>query len=214
MSSYFFAQIPSQPTGDTLQKVFQDVLPSIALLLFIGGTLLLIVVLLRFAARVNALPQANSPSEATTSEATSDEQSGAQLGEQPGEQSGKQQGESFGGSSLSPHIEIAAQNYQSVSVEWTMPLALTHALQRVQGNALIVRLLDVTCIDLSTQPPHAIYDYPCNWGRDETPQVMGIAVVHGDRDYIAELGYMSANRQWHSLALSRHVRVAAMASSS
>ena len=73
----------------------------------------------------------------------------------------------------------------------------------------MIRLLDVTQIDLSIQPPHAVYDYPCDWGQDDEPQVMGIAVVQGDRDYIAELGYMTANRQWQQLARSSHVRVAA-----
>lgn len=201
MSSYFFVQLQNQPTEEVFEQIFKGVLLEIILILGIAGALLLVVVLLRFAARVNALPQPLNP--ATSQSPSSD----------PNYQHGNPSINSSP-STTTAHISIAAQNYQSVSVQWTIPVDLTHTLQQDSGNALMIRLLDVTQIDLSTQLPHAIYDYPCDWGEDGTPQVMGIAVVQGDRDYIAELGYMTADQQWQQLARSSHVYVAATISSS
>lgn len=190
MFSYFFAQVPSQSAEEIAGEVFQGVLPSIALMLLIGGALLLVVFLLRFAAKMNALPQsAKSPS--------------SNRGEMQKVDMPSQLSDS------GADISIHAQNYQSVSVQWFVPSDQSFTLKQDRGNNLMIRLLDVTQIDLSSQLPHAIYDYPCDWSKDDTPQVMGIAVVQGDRDYIAELGYMTADRQWRQLARSSHVRVAA-----
>lgn len=195
MFSYFFAQVQSPSAEDIAGEVFQGVLPSIAIMLLIGGALLLVVFLLRFAAKMNALPKAAQPPSAT-----------------PG---GSAQGTEMAPlSSSMADISIQAQNYQSVSVQWFVPLDLSNTLNQNRGNSLMIRLLDVTQIDLASQLPHAIYDYPCDWSKDDTPQVMGIAVVQGDRDYIAELGYMTADRQWRQLARSSHVRVAATVASS
>ena len=194
MSSHFFAQLETSPTEDVVGEIFQDVMPAIALLLLIGGALLLIVLLLRFAAKVNAFPQ---------DKARSSSESG-----------NRQEALEKLSSTSDIQIEIKAQNYQSVSVEWRIPVAMSQSLQQDHAKALMIRLLDVTQIDLSTQLPHAIYDYPCDWGQDDKVQVMGIAVVQGDRDYIAELGYMTVDRRWQQLARSTHVRVAAAVSSS
>ncbi|MEM9218104.1 MAG: DUF4912 domain-containing protein [Cyanobacteria bacterium P01_F01_bin.150] len=185
-----------QLTEDLLREIFSGVLPAIALILLIAGALLLVVLALQFAAKVNALPRAGSTPLKSSWTGPEPQQDNPSL-------------DNGLSSTSTVHIQITAQNYQSVSVQWTIPVDLTHTLRQDRGNALMIRLLDVTQIDLSTQLPHAVYDYPCDWGPDDTPQVMGIAVVQGDRDYIAELGYMTADRQWRQLARSGHVRVAA-----
>ena len=201
LSSYFFAQLETSPAEDVVGEIFQGVMPATTLLLFIGGALLLVVLLLRFAAKMNALPQDNVNSSSRSSV--------SQSSEEP---------ESSPSNHLSSgsdaNISIKAQSYQSVSVEWSIPVAMSHDLQQDRDKSLMIRLLDVTQIDLATQLPHAIYDYPCDWGQDDSVQVMGIAVVQGDRDYIAELGYMTADLRWQQLARSTHVRVAATVSSS
>lgn len=210
MASYFFAQAQAPPLDQALGEILQGVLPAIILILLIAGALVLVVLLLRFAAKVNALPQSVKSSDSSAPFSTSEAQD-----DQRGQ--GNQKDDASGNrpfSATGAHIEISAQNYQSVSVRWTIPTELTQSLQTDRGNALMIRLLDVTQIDLANQLPHAIYDYPCDWVNDVTPQVMGIAVVQGDRDYIAELGYMTADRQWHQLARSGHVRVSTTVSSS
>lgn len=196
MFSYPVAQLQAQSPEEVIGEVFQDVLPAVVTLLLIGGALLLAVFLLRFAAKMNALPKKRASSSGKT--ASSDVSSGAPTAQ-----------DSLSAAQVddSVQIELHAQTYQSVSVRWTIPRDMANELQRDSRNSLMIRLLDVTQIDLSSQLPHAIYDYPCEWGKEEGQQVMGIAVVQGDRDYIAELGYMTAERQWRQLARSTHVHV-------
>lgn len=196
MFNYLVAQLQAQSPEEVIEEVFQDVLPATITLLLIGVALLLAVFLLRVAAKVNALPQKvtrASPSKEA-------EASSADSSEHPASSSEVSTNDAA-------QIELHAQTYQSVSVRWTIPREMAHELRQDSRNSLMIRLLDVTQIDLSAQLPHAIYDYPCNWGKEEGQQVMGIAVVQGDRDYIAELGYMTAERQWRQLARSTHVRV-------
>ena len=179
----------SQLQTQSVEEALQNVLQSTLLILLIAGTLLLIVWALQFAVKLDALPQSlkAKPRRQSSSSASAN---AIQSGE--------------------VYIELEAQSYQSVSVRWTLPMTLSNSLQSDNQYQLLIRLLDATCVDLASQPPHAVYHYPCAWPQDAQVQVMGIAVGVGDRDYIAELGYQTADGQWHSLVRSRHVRVAAM----
>ncbi|NET52285.1 MAG: DUF4912 domain-containing protein [Merismopedia sp. SIO2A8] len=164
----------------SIPEAIHGVLQSTGILLFVAVTLLLIVVLLRFAVQIDALPtphQTQSPSENDVNE------------------------------SSGVSITLEAQHYQSVSVRWHIPVHIARTFPGTDHPSLRIRLLDVTYIDLIHQQPHATYDYPCEWKDSDSPQVMGIAAPDGDRDYIAELGYRTPEGQWHQLARSSHVRV-------
>lgn len=87
---------------------------------------------------------------------------------------------------------------------WEVPEALKSEQRRQQGGRqLKLRLYDVTDIDLDRQPPHSQQQFDC----DEQSQDLHLPIPRDNRDYIAELGYLTEDDRWLSLARSAHVRV-------
>jgi phosphate transport system substrate-binding protein len=68
---------------------------------------------------------------------------------------------------------------------------------------MALRIHDATDLDIDYQPPHDTQEYPCN----EAAQDMHVPIPTPDRDYVAELGYRTADGQWLRLIRSLHVRV-------
>ena len=85
---------------------------------------------------------------------------------------------------------------------WEIPEAVKAAQRQAGGQRWSLRIHDVTGIDLDYQPPHHTQEYAC----DQQTQDMHVAIPMGDRDYLADLGYVSANNQWLSVIRSFHVR--------
>ncbi|MEH1908520.1 DUF4912 domain-containing protein [Nostoc sp.] len=88
-------------------------------------------------------------------------------------------------------------------VSWYISKTQNQALQQQGGSQLVVRLYDVTGIDLSYQSPHLVQQYEC----EEVARDRFVAIPVSDRDYMVEIGYIADGDRWLLIARSPHVRV-------
>ncbi|WZI66381.1 MAG: DUF4912 domain-containing protein [Gloeotrichia echinulata IR180] len=86
---------------------------------------------------------------------------------------------------------------------WEISEIQKEALQNADIYQLTLRLYDVNEIDLSYQSPHLVEEYEV----EETTQDRFVAIPTSDRDYIAEIGYVTDDEQWLTIARSATVRV-------
>ena len=90
-----------------------------------------------------------------------------------------------------------------IYVYWDIPNEDREKLRQQGGKQLAFRVCDVTEIDINTQNPHSVEFYQC----DELAREWHIPVPMSDRDYLVEIGYVTADERWLLLARSLHVRV-------
>ncbi|MCC5643924.1 DUF4912 domain-containing protein [Nostoc sp. CHAB 5824] len=94
-------------------------------------------------------------------------------------------------------------------VSWHISKAQKEALQQQGGSQLVVRLYDVTGIDLSYQSPQLVQQYEC----EEVARDRFVAIPVSDRDYMVEIGYLAdgdaygGKLRWLLIARSPNVRV-------
>ncbi|OYD96531.1 hypothetical protein CDG76_07075 [Nostoc sp. 'Peltigera membranacea cyanobiont' 210A] len=100
-------------------------------------------------------------------------------------------------------IVLTPHTYTSAHVSWEIPPAKKAELWQQGGTQLVVRLYDVTGIDLSYQSPQLVQQYECA----ETAHDRVVEIPQGDRDYIAEIGYIAYGEHWLFIARSAIVRV-------
>jgi hypothetical protein len=112
---------------------------------------------------------------------------------------------------------IQPSDNQEVTVEWHMPdegqagsLAQGRKNAPHDATGLQLKIHDVTAIDLDHQPPHHTrsYDVPAA-AFDGNTAHMTVPVPQGDRDYLAEVGYVTPDHQWMALGRSLHTYVPA-----
>lgn len=102
-------------------------------------------------------------------------------------------------------IILTPRNCQDAYAYWELPDEVIQDLQRLGGRNLKVRLYDVTDIDMDRQTPHSMKEFDC----DQQARDIHIPIAVDNRDYIAELGYITNNNRWVEIARSSHVRVPA-----
>lgn len=102
-------------------------------------------------------------------------------------------------------VVLKSRSSQEVEAFWDIPAEERQAMRQQGGEKLALRLYDVTDIDLSQQPAHSVQQFDC----DELTQRQRLPIALPDRDYLAEIGYLTPDNQWLSLARSTHVRVPA-----
>ena len=111
------------------------------------------------------------------------------------------------GSTLSAgtnRIVLVPREPHRAHVYWEIPNAYKDAIRQRGGEKLALRLYDVTGLDLSNQtPPHSAKQFDCG----ELARDQDIPVDESDRDYIAEIGYLTADQRWLRMARSAAVRV-------
>lgn len=90
--------------------------------------------------------------------------------------------------------------------EWDASDEHKAALRQQGGRSLVLRLYDVTGIDLSQTRPQGFQEFPVTEAASTY-----IAAVLPDRDYMAEIGYITGDRYWLSLALSHSIRIPSVA---
>ncbi|MEG3438614.1 DUF4912 domain-containing protein, partial [Pannus brasiliensis CCIBt3594] len=73
---------------------------------------------------------------------------------------------------------------------------------------LVLRVYDVTDIDLDVRPAHDVQEYDVL----ESDRDRHVPIATDDRDYLAEIGYFTEDGNWSSIARSKHVRVPAAGS--
>jgi Domain of unknown function (DUF4912) len=120
-------------------------------------------------------------------------------------------GSAFGGSapaSATPstgtnRIVLVPREPHRAHVYWEIPNAYKEAIRQRGGEKLALRLYDVTGLDLSYQTPHSVQQFDCG----ELARDQDIPVSESDRDYIAEIGYLTADQRWLRMARSATVRV-------
>jgi ABC-type phosphate transport system substrate-binding protein len=100
-------------------------------------------------------------------------------------------------------IVLMPRDPQWAYAYWDAPEEHKAALRAQGGRTLALRLYDVTDIDLDYQAPHSLQQYDC----DELARSWYLPIPVSDRDYIAELGYITPDGHWLSLAQSAPVRI-------
>jgi phosphate transport system substrate-binding protein len=95
-------------------------------------------------------------------------------------------------------ITIEPQADQSALVRWQIDAEEQQQLLAKGGKQLALRVCDVTAIDLTQSPPNHCLFHRCN-PEDRSAK---ISLSDRNRDYVAELGYVSQDGCWLSLAHS------------
>lgn len=88
---------------------------------------------------------------------------------------------------------------------WEVAPAHQAALRQEGGRVMALRIHDATNLELDYQPPHATQEYIL----EESDPDHHVAIWAPDRDYVAELGYLTDDGQWLQLVRSLHVQVPA-----
>lgn len=100
-------------------------------------------------------------------------------------------------------IVLVPREPHRAHVYWEIPNAYKDAIRQRGGEKLALRLYEVTGIDLSYQTPRSVQQFDCA----ESARDQDIPVNESDRDYIAEIGYLTADQRWLRMARSAVVRV-------
>ncbi len=86
---------------------------------------------------------------------------------------------------------------------WDVSNEHKEELRQQGGQRLMIRLYDVTDVDLSSAAPHSMQQQDCH----EMARSWYLEMPVSDRDYIAEIGYLTADDRWLLLARSASIRV-------
>jgi phosphate transport system substrate-binding protein len=108
-----------------------------------------------------------------------------------------------GNKDVKSHIILTPRTPKWAYACWEVPEYHKEALRQQGGSQLMLRLYDVTNVDLSYQSPKQIQQYEC----EETIHDRYVAIPTSDRDYMAEIGYVTNNNRWLLLARSSIARV-------
>ena len=107
---------------------------------------------------------------------------------------------------LSCKITITSDNAKSMMVAWEVPQVAQNALKEQGGEQYQLRIYDVTDIDLDKTPAYNVQAYDCK----ESTQEMQIPIFMIDREYQAEIGYVSNDGKWLKLSRSERIYVSTL----
>ncbi|MBU7582247.1 MAG: DUF4912 domain-containing protein [Nostoc sp. TH1S01] len=104
-----------------------------------------------------------------------------------------------------PHssVVLKPKTHDLADVAWEISATGQQMLQNAGLSQFILRLYDVTNIDMSYQQPHLVQQYEC----DIHTSGGSVAIPQTERDYIAAIGYETAGDRWVTLAHSDIARV-------
>ena len=86
---------------------------------------------------------------------------------------------------------------------WDIPDEHRQSVRYLGGEQLALRLYDATDLDLNTNKPHSVQQYAC----DELARDWYLPIPVSDRDYIAEIGYLTGAGEWLLLARSNRIGI-------
>ncbi len=86
---------------------------------------------------------------------------------------------------------------------WDIPNEHRQSVRYLGGEQLALRLYDVTDLDLNKANPHSVQQYAC----DELARAWYLPIPVSDRDYIAEIGYVTSSGEWLLLARSNRISI-------
>ena len=101
------------------------------------------------------------------------------------------------------YILLASRTPKWAYASWNITAADREAMQNLGGTQLVLRLYDSTDLDLSYQSAKLVQQYEC----EEIVNHRYVAIPNTDRDYIAEIGYVSKDKDWLLVSRSPIVRV-------
>ena len=100
-------------------------------------------------------------------------------------------------------IVLLPRDPQWAYTYWDIPNEHKEELRRQGGQQLALRIYDVTDINIESQSPHSIQEYPA----DELAREWYLPVPVSDRDYVIDIGYRAADGRWLVLARSARVHI-------
>ena len=100
-------------------------------------------------------------------------------------------------------IVLMPRDPQWAYVYWDIPGSHKEEMRRQGGVRLAIRFYDVTDVDINAVSPHSLQQYEC----DEMAREWILPIPVSDRDYMAEIGYVSADGRWLLMARSAPIHV-------
>ncbi|NJO30301.1 MAG: DUF4912 domain-containing protein [Richelia sp. SL_2_1] len=101
------------------------------------------------------------------------------------------------------NILLASRTPKWAYASWNISADSREAMQHLGATQLVLRLYDVTNVDLSYQDAKLVQQYEC----ETTVSHRYVAIPNTDRDYIAEIGYLTTDKEWSLISRSPIVRV-------
>jgi phosphate transport system substrate-binding protein len=102
-------------------------------------------------------------------------------------------------------IILVPRSADAAYAYWEVAEVHRDALKAEGGRTLALRIHDATNLELDYQTPHSTQEYVlADSDRDKH-----VPIFVPDRDYVAELGYLTDQGNWLQLIRSLHVRVPA-----
>ena len=101
------------------------------------------------------------------------------------------------------NILLANRTPKWAYASWNIAPADREAIQERGANQLVLRLYDVTNVDLSYQNAKIVQQYEC----EESVSHRYVAIPNADRDYITEIGYLTVDKEWLLVSRSPIIRV-------
>ncbi|MEM7553877.1 MAG: substrate-binding domain-containing protein [Cyanobacteria bacterium P01_A01_bin.84] len=105
--------------------------------------------------------------------------------------------------STQTNIILESRTPKWAYASWDLSTADRQEVHANGDSQLMLRLYDVTDIDLSYQSPNLVQQYEC----EQTINHRYVAIPKSDRNYMAEVGYITQDQRWQSLARSQITRV-------
>ena len=100
-------------------------------------------------------------------------------------------------------IVLMPRDPQWAYAYWDIPGSHKEEMRRQGGVRLAIRFYDVTDVDIDAVSPHSLQQYEC----DEMAREWILPIPVSDRDYVAEIGYVSADGRWLLMARSAPIHV-------
>ena len=101
------------------------------------------------------------------------------------------------------NILLANRTPKWAYTSWNIAPGDREAMQERGANQLVLRLYDVTNVDLSYQNAKIVQQYEC----EESVSHRYVAIPNADRDYITEIGYLNVDKEWLLVSRSPIIRV-------
>ncbi|NER79772.1 MAG: DUF4912 domain-containing protein [Leptolyngbya sp. SIO1D8] len=102
-------------------------------------------------------------------------------------------------------LVLSPRTTQEAYASWDVPDTAKATAKEQGGQQYQLRMYDATGIDIETQSPQQVEAYLCNEGDKNRI----VAVPQTERDYLAEIGYATADDGWIKLARSNPIHVSA-----
>jgi hypothetical protein len=103
---------------------------------------------------------------------------------------------------LQDRISLRRHSSEEALVAWKIGDAEKTAIRHSGGRRLALRVYDLTDTNLDGQPD-SVWEYDCE--EFETEKI--VRIYSGERDYVAELGYITEEGRWLPLAKSNVLKV-------